>query len=76
MRAQAGDADGALRGADHLIELGQHRHGWTAFKGRVLARHGRFREAMEAFTQAGAFRDRAHAYRRLKEYDKAVAQGT
>ncbi|GAF76050.1 unnamed protein product, partial [marine sediment metagenome] len=76
MRVQVGDPDGALQAADRLMELGQTTQGWTAFKGRVLAQQGRFREAMEHFTRAGAYLDRAHTYRRLKEYDKAVAEYT
>jgi len=76
MRVQASDLNGALRAADQLMELGQSTHGWTAFKGRVLARQGRFRDAIGLFTEAGAYRDRAHTSRRLKDYDKAVADYT
>ena len=90
LRLQTGDLDGALQGADKLMELGQEPGKWTVFKGQVLARQGRFAEAVEQFTQvistpAGeaasnwiqtAYKYRAHAYRRLKEYAQAVADYT
>jgi len=76
LRLETGDLDGALRSADRLIELGESVTDWTLFKGRVLARQGHFRQAIEHYTRAGAYLDRANAYRRLKEYDKAVADYT
>ena len=75
---RTGDLDGALQGANRLIELGEDRTEWTFCKGQVLARQGRLRQAIEEYTRAiavnnvGLF-ERAHAYRRLKEYEKAVA---
>ena len=76
LRLETGDLDGALRSADQLIELGESVTDWTLFKGRVLARQGHFRQAIEHYTRAGAYLDRANAYRRLKEYDKAVGDYT
>ncbi|MHC4093380.1 MAG: hypothetical protein ACYSVY_24430, partial [Planctomycetota bacterium] len=73
LRLRSGDLDGALRGADKLVKLGESARHWGAFKGRVFARQGGFRQAIEQFTRCDEYLDRAHAYRRLKEYDKAVA---
>ena len=73
---EVGDLDGALRGADELLKLGEDAQTWDIFKGRVLARQGRFREAIEEFTRTVRYEDRAHAYRRVKEYDKAISDYT
>jgi tetratricopeptide (TPR) repeat protein len=77
LRLRTGDPEGALRGADRLIELGQDLGEWTVFKGQVLVWQGRFQEAIEQYTRAVDTRAearlfRAHAYRRVKEYSKAV----
>ena len=71
-----GDLDGALRGADKLIELGRPAGEWISFKGHALDRQGRFHEAIEQFTRVGNYRDRANTYRHLKEYEMAVADYT
>ncbi len=70
---QTDKLDGALRSTEKLIELGDRSFDWRAWKGRLLARQGRFREAIEQFAGTGRHTDCAHVYRRLKEYDKAVA---
>ncbi|MEE8384818.1 MAG: protein kinase, partial [Dehalococcoidia bacterium] len=69
-----GDLNGALAGAEKLIALGEEARHWIFFKGVVFARQGRFRQAIEEYTQAGpsAYVYLAHAYRRVKEYEKAV----
>lgn len=72
LRLHTGDLKGALQGADKLIELGENAHQWTIFKGLVLIRQGRFREAIEAYSRVNAYIHLAHAYRRIKEYEKAV----
>jgi tetratricopeptide (TPR) repeat protein len=72
LRLRTGDLDGALQGADRLIELGEDSHAWTMFKGLALTRQGRFQEAIEAYTQVNAYTHLAHTYRRIKEYEKAV----
>ena len=76
LRVDTGDLDGALEGADGLIELGEDRHYWSWFKGRIYARQGQFQRAIEHFTEARAYVDRAHAYRRIGEFEKAVADYT
>ena len=84
LRHQTGDLTGALQGAEKLIELGDSPAEWTLFKGQVLHMQGRFRQAIEQYTRATVARlkeasvyvYRAHAYRRLKEYPKAVADYT
>lgn len=70
---QTGDMIAAIRAADKLIALGESTEGWTTFKARAIVRQGRFREAIYLLTEVHAYRDRGHVYRRLKEYDKAVA---
>lgn len=72
LRLDTGDLDGALLGADKLIELGESVHEWTIFKGLVLVRQGRFQEAIEAYTRVNAYIHLAHTYRRIKEYEQAV----
>ena len=76
LRLETGDLDGALAGAEKLTELGEQAGKWTLFRGHVFARQGRFRQAIEAYTQVGVHVYRAHAYRRTKEYDNAVADYT
>lgn len=73
-----GDLEGAAESADRLMALGESVAEWTVFKGRAFALGGLFREAIEQYTQVSAERPdailfRAHAYRRLHEYEKAVA---
>ena len=74
LRLRTGDLDGALKGADQLIELGESAHHWTLFKGTVLTRQGRFPEAIRVYTQLGfnGYVYLAHTYRRIKEYEKAI----
>jgi len=76
LRAQTGDLDGALQGAEKLIQLGEDAHEWTIFEARILARQGRFQEALEKLDPLGPNYHRAHTYRRLGEYEKAVADYT
>jgi tetratricopeptide (TPR) repeat protein len=76
LRLKLDDFDGALQGADRLIGLGADVPTWTLFRGRVLARQGRTEEAIGAFTRAGSLLDRAHAYRRVGEWAKAVEDYT
>jgi tetratricopeptide (TPR) repeat protein len=84
LRSQVGNLDEAIRGADKLIELGEDAVSWLVFKGQTLARQGRCREAIEQFTLAvkidpdhgNARLYRAHTYRRLREYEKAIADYT
>ena len=59
-----------------MIALGEKSADWLAFKGHVLLRHGRVREAIEQYTRTEMYYYRAHAYRRLREYDLAVADYT
>jgi tetratricopeptide (TPR) repeat protein len=74
-----------LRGADKLIQLtgieerpdeGWGARYWTVVAAQILGRQGRFREAVEKLDPLGPTWDRANAYRRLKEYDKAAADYT
>ncbi len=85
LSAQTGDLGAAVHGADKLIELagamrGAARqlevHRWTLFKARVLARQGHFHRAIDTLGPIGPSSPRAHAYRRLGEYEKAVADYT
>ncbi|MBU0617494.1 MAG: tetratricopeptide repeat protein, partial [Planctomycetes bacterium] len=87
LRHALGDPEGACRGADRLIELGEDPGEWAIFKGCVRTRQGRFREAIEDYTRvmdtitespyAGAAQlYRAHAYRGLKNYEKAIEDYT
>jgi len=90
LRFAAGDLDGALQEADRLIELANsgrylreqsaYAFGssfvWVTFKGHVLVRQGRVREGIECYQACGNLPPVAHAYRRLKEYDKAVVAYT
>jgi len=76
LRVQTGDLEGALQGVDRLIALGEKPTHWLAFKGHVLLRHGRVREAIEQYTRTEMYHYRAHAYRRLRAYDLAVADYT
>lgn len=81
LRLKIGDLDGAARGADQLIALGIDVYDWTLFKGHILTRQDLFTEAVELYTQAAAlcpwmtqsYLYRGHAYRALRQYDKAVA---
>jgi tetratricopeptide (TPR) repeat protein len=70
-----------LRGADEVVAQKGLPGGSRTFKAEILARQGRFRESIEEYTRVIAsdplrmdtYRQRGHVYRRLKEYDKAVA---
>ncbi len=78
---KTGDFDGALQGADALIDLASNPAEWVFFRGQVLCIQGRFREAIEEYTEAigidpessRAYRYRGHAYRRVAAYPEAVA---
>lgn len=81
LQLTTGDFENAARSADRLLTLGEDFAEWTIFKGRALAQQGRFREAIDAYTRASDRRSdailyRAHAWRRLKEYENAVADYT
>ncbi|UCD74510.1 MAG: protein kinase [Phycisphaerales bacterium] len=84
LRLETRDLDGAIEGADRLIELGEDCVEWTCFKGNVLATRGSLTEAIEQYTSvitmtSGSGRgylERANAYRRVKDYDHAVADYT
>ncbi len=72
LHVQTGDLDGALDDAERLVELGEDRNEWITFQSSVLAREGRYREALEVLAQAQAYAERAHAHRLLGEYEKAI----
>ncbi len=84
LRLRTGDLDGALTSADTLIELGESIVELTLFKARALAERGRFHEAIEHYSRLTTIEPgsptpylfRGHAYRRIKEYDKAIADYT
>ena len=81
---RTGDADGAVAAAGRLIELGRSPYEWTMFKGHVLTREGRFRDAVEQYNQADLLspgntdicRYRALAYLCMKQYDQALQDYT
>lgn len=76
-----GDADAALAGARQLVALDVNPSLWTVFQGHVLMRDGRVQEAIDHYSRVielgdrgrDVLRYRAHAYRRMHEYEKAVA---
>ena len=76
--------DEALQNVNKLIELGGDKKEWEFTKANIVARQGRFREAIDLYTrviasepdQPRAYRPRAHVYRRLGEYELAVADYT
>ena len=79
---ETGDLDGALQVADKLIEFGEDSASWTVFKGRALASRGRYREAIDQYTRVARGKSRlvgsacmyrAHAYRGLRDYERALA---
>jgi serine/threonine protein kinase len=76
LRLTVRDWDGARVAADRLIALGYDRDVWTGVKGEALFRQGRLQEAIEEYSRVGAHRECAHAYRRLRQYDRAVAEYT
>lgn len=77
-----GDLEQAYQGTERLIGLGEEPGEWILFKGYIRAQQGRFQDAVEEYTRVidmsptyrpwGAYIYRAHAYRRLKEYERAV----
>jgi tetratricopeptide (TPR) repeat protein len=82
-----GEADAALEAADRLIAFGESAPHWDAriwnvFKARVLVSEGRYEEAVELCTQRisqgdqGLLKFRAAAYRRLGDYQGAIADYT
>jgi tetratricopeptide (TPR) repeat protein len=74
LRRQTGDPDGALQGADKLIELGENPELWAMFKGVTQATQGRFRDAIEDYARRGGAQVlSASAYLCMKEYKGAVA---
>jgi tetratricopeptide (TPR) repeat protein len=72
LRMETGDLDGALVGAEKLIELGEDVNEWTIVKGAVFAKRGEFEKAIQAYSRARAPALLAHTYRRMGEYEKAV----
>jgi tetratricopeptide (TPR) repeat protein len=88
LRLVLGDLDGALRGADRVLALGAPSGpdtplclgfcpmSWHHLRGMILFRRGRFQEAIEEFTRLNTYISLAHAYRRIGEYEKAVAAYT
>ena len=78
------DLTGAIAGAERLIELGEDRADWTFFKGNMLASLGRFHEAIEQYSMVidltsgldRGYMRRAHAYRRIKDYERAIEDYT
>lgn len=84
LRLKTDDLDGTFQGAARLIELGDPPFDWLLLQGHVLARQGRFSEAVAQYTRAAAAspsvspprRYRAHMYRRLKDYPAAIADYT
>jgi len=78
------DWEGALRGADALVQLRADVARWNLLRGKVLAREGKIAEAIaqydtlirESDQKGDAYRYRAHAYLRLGEYAKAVEDYT
>ncbi len=80
LRRRIGDRDGALHAADRLIELGDEPNLWMFFKGQVFSEQGRVLQAIEQYSRLiainpedwSAYLYRAHAFRRVKEYEKAV----
>jgi tetratricopeptide (TPR) repeat protein len=83
LREHLGDAEGAMAAADHLAEIDVEIGGarWLLFKGDIAATQHRFRKAIAIYTKAieadpelmTAYRQRAHAYRRLGDYACAEA---
>jgi tetratricopeptide (TPR) repeat protein len=76
LRFDTGDLEGALQGADKLGELGQDPADVAAFKAMVFIRQNKPEEAIEQFSAAGRYRDRAHLYHRIGRYEKAIADYT
>jgi tetratricopeptide (TPR) repeat protein len=73
LRLRTGDLEAALEGADQLIELGESAEEWTRFKGLLRIRQGDIQKAIEVYSRMGPEVCLCHAYRRIKEYEKAVA---
>jgi tetratricopeptide (TPR) repeat protein len=82
-----GEADAALEAADRLIATGEstgmwNARAWSAFKARVLLSEGRYEEAVKLYTlritegDQGLLQFRAAAYRRLGDYEGAIADYT
>jgi len=77
---QTKDFDGALAAARRLIDLDVEPAEWMTFAGRTLTRLGRYREAVELYTEAAAlapercspYQYRALAHLCLKEYAQAI----
>ncbi len=82
LRTETGDPDGAIQGCRRLIELGESPYEWLALQGRILVEHGRYRQAIDELTKLiepearDALRWRAIAYRRLNDYENALADYT
>jgi tetratricopeptide (TPR) repeat protein len=84
LRMRAGDFEGAIQGADRLLELGEPAVIWSALKGYALAFQDRFEEGIEQFTRAiaaepdamGLLRSRAHLRRKVGDYPGAIADYT
>ncbi len=86
LRLRTGDIEGAARGADRLIALGDESARWTMFKNRLLIRQQSFDAALAECNEViesgcaknkedalcGAYWNRAIIHRRLKSYAAAV----
>ncbi len=78
--AQTGETDGAIRAAAEVIRLGGSPRGWMCFEAETLIRHGRYAEAVEAYTRAGEldpgwwlpYRYRAVAHLCLEEHERSI----
>jgi tetratricopeptide (TPR) repeat protein/predicted Ser/Thr protein kinase len=79
-----GDLDEALRAAEKLLDIGEDPGEWPLFRGSILARLGRYEEAIQTYDHAlslnprkrTAYHQRAHVWRRLGDYSRAVADYT
>jgi len=80
VRFLTGDWDGVLQCVDRLIELGEDPIELQFARGQMLARQGRYPEAIERYTEVitrrpdfwGAYLARAHAFLHVRDYVSAV----
>ncbi|MBN1510386.1 MAG: protein kinase [Phycisphaerae bacterium] len=80
LRCLTGDLDGVLQCAERLIALGEDPVELRFTKGQMLARQGRYHEAIEQYTEVisirpdfwGAYLARAHAHLHVQDYVSAV----
>lgn len=84
LRLMTGHFDGAMQGAQRLIEQGEDPYLWTIFQGQVLAKRGDYEQALERYTEAvrlnrrhsSAYIYRAHVHRELRQWEQAEADYT